>query len=539
MAKRPTKVNSTGTKRPYVRKNTGGAGSINASTIHDGAQTYYRQTRTSEVLGNNNLDPKNIVTDYDRWNLVNKSRYFVENIPIFKSIVEDIATYAVGEAYLPIYQGSNKEWGDKAREWLVKWYDSADAFGGDFHTCLWLASCALDRDGDIFLQLTYAENGIYPQINLIPCHRISTTDKVVQSGTFAGKNVYDGVILNARNRPIGYNVLVNGDGGEFGGINSNNGNATKQASVQLSTNNVLCLYEPKYPIQMRGYPTLSSCIPDLLSYKDIREYEIEAIKQAAAISIIEKNPIGGVLPGQYQFGMSSSLSNGQDPNQPMYWKYYNGGTVRYFGSNDPNSGLEQMKNDRPGNLTQTFLREHLLKGAMASIGLPLEMAFDMSGLNSANTRAILAKVDRKLLQRQTTLYKMWSRSIKYALAVAIKQGFLPPNDEWYKWTCTYPKSPSIDLGRDSKTDIDLLRVCGNTLGDIFGKNGEQFEDKTRQRIAEVKFIMDECKKSNVPFDLVYSISPNPPTAGSTESAIENPEKSATPTDNTNTNETDQ
>ena len=152
-----------------------------------------------------------------------------------------------------------------------------------------------------------------------------------------------------------------------------------------------------------------------------------------------------------------------------------------------------MKNDRPGDLTQTFLKDHVLRGAFASIGWPLEIGWSMDGLNSANTRAILAKVDRKLLQRQSTLFRVWKRVVTYAVAKAIKLGYLPANKDWYKWTCTYPKSPSIDLGRDVKSSIDLYKIGGTTLSDIYGENGEDWQSKVYQKIFERKFLQASCK----------------------------------------------
>jgi hypothetical protein len=118
---------------------------------------------------------------------------------------------------------------------------------------------------------------------------------------------------------------------------------------------------------------------------------------------------------------------------------------------------------------------------------------------------ILSKVERKLKKRQKTLTKAWYRIITYAIAKAIKSGYLKQNEEWYKFIPTYPKSPSIDLGRDSKNEIDLLRISANTLTNILGKNGEVFEDTVTKRVSEVKRIMDECEKQGVPFELVYNM----------------------------------
>ena len=451
------------------------------ATVHEGAQYNYKVIRRSEIFENNNADPKIIVNQSSRNTLVNKSRHFYENVAPLKAAVDEIASYAVGAGFTPIYEGQDAEWGIKATEWLQNWYRICDPIGYDLTTDLWMSSTALDRDGDVLLYLTKAADGKYPKISFVPAHRIAYKDnsKTIEEGPFKGYEVYDGVVCD-ENRPIGYSIELEDNKYEV-----------------LSAVDAMMLFEPKYPLQLRGFPAIAASITNWTDFKDINEFEREAIKQAAAISLIEKNQVGGVLPGQFQFATSQSFSGPDGSSQPVFYKYYNGGTVRYFGSNDPNSGVEQMKNDRPGDLTQTFIKDHILRGAFSNLGLPIEMAFDMSGMNSANTRAILSKVKRKLITRQNTLVRTARRISIYGLASAIKLGFLPPNKDWYKFSFVLPPSPSIDMGRDSNADINYYKIAGTTLSDIWGEDGSNWERKIKQYCYELKRIDEIAKEQGI------------------------------------------
>lgn len=487
------------TKRSdYWKKFNKTSPSKKATTIHEGVSSFPRRVRTSNIYNNYNQDAKDIITDYDRATLANKARFFIENNGLVRSSIEEIATYSVGQSFAPVFGGEDKEWGELATEWLNKWMQSADLYGNDFQTVLWMTSVALDRDGDLGCVLTAANNGSYPLINLVPCHNIASKEDEVTSGPYTGYKIHDGVIYTQANLPIAYNV-----------IGSTSGSQTVEYT--LSKKNMMLVAEPRYVNQVRGYSSLASSLNSLIDYRDIVDFEKEAIKQASSIALIEKNEQGGANIEDELWGNTGSFSNGvTGETQPIYWKYYDsgGGIVRYFGSNDPGAGIEQIENNRPGADTAKFLKDHVLRTIYNSLNWPLELSYDMTGMGSAAARATLAKVERKLKRRQATLTKMWKRVVTYVVAKAIKSGFLPSNDEWYKWSPTYPAKPSIDLGKDTKSDLDLLRVGGTTLSAILGKNGEQFKQTISQRIAENKYIIDECAKAGIPVEMVTMSNPN-------------------------------
>ena len=461
------------------------------NAIHEGAKPFFHLQRTSEVFGNYTGDSTDFLSKYDRNQLTNKARYFYENVGAVKGAIDEIATYSVGgDAWLPHYLGRNpKEFGTIAEQWINDWFNINDVAGTPFIYNLWLASIALDRDGDVLLHLTYGADNEYPMIEFIPCNHIGSKTNTVEGGPFDGYDVIDGVIVNENFRPIGYNIIHDT-------LNPDDG------STQVTTEDSLLTYEPRYFGQLRGYSALGTALAEIADYRDIKDAEKEGIRQLSSIAFQEHNEQGGLLPGDIQSGNYSTASVG------LFHKYYNNGTIRYFGSTNPNNGIKQVENNRPGTNTSLFLKDHILRSAFNSIGWPLELSWDMQGLNSANTRAILAKAERKLKQRQATLKRLWTRVVWYGLAKAMKLGLLPQDVDGRKFEPVEPKVPSIDIGRDVKNDLELLKVCGTTLTDIHGKNADRFPEKMQRRVSEVRSIMDECEKQKVPIEYVFNPSNN-------------------------------
>lgn len=462
--------------------------------IHEGAIRYNRQFRSSEVIGNYNQDIDKLISNNDRIELVNKSRFLTENVSFIKTAIEQLSSYCVGDSFLPLFTGDNTKKGAETISWLSNWFDILDLYNNNINQLLTIVSNSIDEDGDIGILLTSASDGKYPKIQLIPSHQIRTVEDIISTGIFKNYRCIDGVIVNENKLPIGYNIIT-----------------SNEESVQVSVQDMLLIFESKKSGQLRGFPSISAVIHDIQDFRDIKDFEREAIKQASSISLIEKNPIASQDPGMQQFGNSTTTNNKSDSN--IYYQYMKGGMIRYFGSNDPNCSIEQMVNNRPGADTVNFINNYLLKGIFSCIGIPYEIVFDLQGLSGANTRAILTKFERKIVQRQILLYKVWKRISIYGIAKAMKYNYVSKHNEWYMVEPTFPKLPSIDIGRDIKSEIDLYKIGGNTLSDMYGKNGLDWESKVKQKIKERVFIEKMCKESNVDINSIQMLTPNGNTPG--------------------------
>ena len=180
-----------------------------------------------------------------------------------------------------------------------------------------------------------------------------------------------------------------------------------------------------------------------------------------------------------------------------------GGTIRYVRGGSGND-IKMSTTTRPSP-AWIGLMDHLERSALAAIGWPKEYALDMSSLGGATARAILNKCQYSIDERQDDLYPVALRIILWALAVAAKNGSIPPlPDDWYLWEFQLPGELSVDDGNDRSNDRDDLRAGLSTKRRIYGRRGQNWETEAAQRLKEVDQLFAAAQtlatRFSVPFE---------------------------------------
>jgi capsid protein len=423
--------------------------------------------RPFEVMTVNTIAQE--VNQYDWFRLLSDSRKLYCNLGPVTGAIDDKATYAVGRAWNAKYCGKDKKWGKKAEQWVNEmWYPMADARGPmfDFKTDLFLQSVSIDRDGEIYIYLTASPDG-WPQIQLLPAHMIgdrNNTDTVVRSGPYSGLRTIQGVVTNDVGQAVAYHVL----------------GQTPEGDTYISARDLIQVFDPRWADQVRGFPVFMHALLDLKDLRQIQGYEKIAAELMSSIGILEWNEQGApdldpaaVLRGQQFIGSQPlpAVTIEQIPG---------GGNIKYMRSQS-GSKIEQLKNERPSVQLDAFM-DRLIRNACVGAGWPFELTWDASKLGGANVRLLIAKAMRAVEDRQDLLRPVAKRCVGYAVAKAIKEGLLPPNDEWYAWRFTMPARMTADYGRDAKADLADLEAGVTSLSDILGEEGMDIDThiETRQ-----------------------------------------------------------
>jgi hypothetical protein len=402
----------------------------------------------------------------DRLQVVSDSRKLYTNLGPCKGAINDKAMHAIGRSWLPKFDGKDAEWGKAATEWLLeKWYPIADIHGRDFQTALYLLSVGIDRDGDIGTMLTEYEEG-FPAIQIVPSHAIGQRDNAtqVEGGPYDGLRLTDGVALNDVGRAVAYQILgPSKDGSD---------------DTWVSARDFVLLMEPEWADQVRGYPGFMHAILDLKSLRQVQGYERMACEMASSIGIIENNETG--MPDFSDPRIALGGNGGNSTGATMEEKA--GGLWKYFKAGSGGK-LEVFKSERPGDAWDKFMNR-LLRNAMAGIGWPYELVWDISELGGANTRLILASAMHSVADRQELIRPFARRAVGYAISKAIKNGDLAPSDEWWKWGFTMPARMTSDYGRDAKADREDYIIGIKNLEDILAEEGRQLDPHIAARAAE-------------------------------------------------------
>lgn len=466
-------------KRPILY---GPTGKRVRAGLYEGAQP---RLRRSTVIGSNYAnDTSKLLSEYDRTQLLSMGRYLFANCGTLQAAVLEIGTYSVGTAFQPIYAGRDTAWGEEAKTWLEGWFENSDVRGAPFDliTSLFLASVAIDRDGDAACVLTRSVDGDWPFLQWIPSHRIGSRrtyvgDRVTD-GPYQGLRTSHGVIFNAQGRSVAIRVL----GDDTSGADDRD----------ISLRDAVLLFEPLWFDQGRGIPAISAAVRDWQDALDIVSYEKTAIKAGSSIALIEDNEVGSADPGEVQFA--------EEPTEAgvggVFAETFEEGSVRYFRAKS-GAGLKPFEQKRPSSEVRDFLKNTVLRSAFAGLGWPFEFAFDASDLTGPAVRMILGKADRKVRARQRRLISLWMRVVTYALAKAMKSGAISRSDDWLAWDMTLPRMVSIDLGRDGRAAIEGLKSGTTTLSEITGEAGLDWRQVIRQKAVEARAIRDEAARVGV------------------------------------------
>lgn len=453
-------------------------------SLYEGSQPAFTPRR-SQVLPIHTRDAKDDMSPFNWRQLLSTARYLYANVGSVHGAINEIGTYAVGDAWNPRYIGRNGAWGDKAEAWLNRWFKICDVRGEpyDFRTDLFLTSVSTNRCGDSGMILAQTEDE-FPMLQFLPAHRIGqrNAEPTVKAGPYKGLEIYNGVITNPQGRPVAYNILGTARDGS--------------QDQQISARDMQLGFNPRWFDQGRGITALAHAIKDLGDYRDIRDFLKIGLKSEASLALIEHNESGSADTdaGEEHFRQPAAPGAGQ-PYGVVY-EELDGGAIRYFRANS-GANLSALNSRRPSTEAQSFIESQIMRGAYAGLEWPLEFSWNPERLGGANIRLIVKKAERTVANHQKLIGKTFIRAITYGIAKAIKIGSLPYDDDWAAWDADLPAMLSVDAGYTSKSEIDEYKAGFKTLSDVYGERGQDWQTKIRQKIREHRFLLEECAKEGV------------------------------------------
>jgi hypothetical protein len=409
-------------------------------------------------------DISDLVPRVDRIKLQSHARRVYLNFGPIKNAINQRSMYSVGRAYVPIFKGKDKTFGDLATDWLTEsFYPIGDTRGGmhDFKTNLFGWSSAIDVDGEIFILLTETKTG-YPQYQGIPSHRI-TNPWGMAEGPMRGGVLKDGIIYYPSGEAKEY-AFCDKDG---------------RLIEWLAAANVIHLFDPEWQYQGRGLTGLTHCINDCRDIIQSTDWERLAMMQMSSISLIEYNENGG--PDMDDAG--AVLTGDTDTGKGLVVDILQGGSVRHFKSNS-GSKIETLVNNRPGNPFLDF-HDRLLKSAFAGLNWPYAFYNGHGAGGGTAQRTEIAMAQRAIEDRQDLLFYAAKKIVGYAIAKAQKRGDLPASDDWWRWEFSTPPKLTIDDGRITKELETLWRIGAVNMREIVSMRGGTLEGHYRDRAIEI------------------------------------------------------
>jgi len=410
-----------------------------------------------------------------RLEILRKARYFERNNGFVNRLADLFEEYTVGpEGLRMVPVSSNEEWNKKAAEWWAGWCRFPDVSTlMPFGTVQSLMARSWFIDGEIFLIKTRGrerqDQASYPRIELIEGHRVESNP------SFAADDYYqDGIEIDTNGRPKGYWVR--------------RGLTTDTVHSLYPADQVLHLFEPSRPGQLRGISMLYPVMNDLHDLDDLSMLEMDAAKDAAATTNIIKTKTGEVsfddLRRARFAGQGTKANSGGSDN--VRTEYYNDvfkGRAKVMRHGDD---FDQFVSSRPSVATQAYW-EYLLSKVCCGVGISklLVMPYSMQG---TVTRADLDVAATFFRSRSAVMSAVVREIYVYVMGWAtnnVRELSDPPFD-WAKVEARPPRSVNVDVGRNSQALISEYVAGWRTLEEICGELGRDYREVLRQRGQERK-----------------------------------------------------
>lgn len=439
-------------------------------------RTFYRSaSRDAQSLWTTDRldDIDALLPSYDHATLLSGSRNMFANFGPCRAAIFQKANTSVGQAYLPDYIGQNPDWGRAARDWLIgDFYPIADVRGAPYHfrQTLWLDSVALDRDGDFFILLTSHSQSGLPATQHIPANRCCTgphdnDGEPVKKGPYRGAKICNGVIKNRQGRSVAYRFRL-GDGWE------------PRDFTDISARDVRHAFDPEWHDQSRGIPAGAHALRMLRQSLQSHEWEHVALMMLSSIGLIERNPLGAADPDDPGNTLGDDATTAATGDPGLVTQSYAGGTVRYFASSDPHSGIEAINGDRPDQQWERF-QDRTIRFYCEGCPWPYELTWKPGELNGVMVRSIQQRANQIALDRQGVLDGIAGSVISYALYSAGRLGLIPEapsGADLRAWKFRHPPKISIDPGRDTAATIAAIDADVETLKDHVESTGSTLQE---------------------------------------------------------------
>ncbi|MFP3020648.1 MAG: phage portal protein, partial [Wolbachia sp.] len=325
--------------------------------------------------------------------LRSRSRDMVRKNPYAANIIDTIVSNSIGTGIKPQSKARDGEFRKRVQELWLKWTDEADSNGvSDFYGLQALVCRSMIEGGECFVRLRNRklEDGFSVPLQLQVLESEHLDNKTNQ--TLGNGNVIrNGIEFNRLGQREAYYLFKEHPGESMFG-----------ESVRVPANDVLHIYRPLRPGQIRGEPWLSSILLKLYELDQYDDAELVRKKTAAMFAgfITRLDPEANIL-GEAQANEQGVALSGLEP-----------GTMQLL---DPGEDIKFSEPSDVGGSYEAFMRQQLRAIAIGT-GITYEqLTGDLTSVNYSSIRAGLIEFRRRcaMLQHNVIVFQfcrpIWNR----------------------------------------------------------------------------------------------------------------------------------
>lgn len=423
------------------------------------------QTTEREQINMLDSDTYRNVTAFGRRTLETVGRYLYWNCSPIRAGVDEIARLATAD-YMPLFYGKDKGFGKKATEFLYESDKFFDVRGWPYTRQTYLQNLVREvlQDGDQGTLLTEAEGNA--KVQVWRSHRIGAkyqTVSTVIGGKYDGATIIDGVIVNEFGRPLAYAIVPDNYG-------------SNEPFAYPSANDFMLNFLPSTSDALRGYSLLGTSAFDMMDRETSKKWLLMLQMISASYAVEIQNESGKADRAKQLLSAPSTAPDSTTGNaQALPTEVIKPGRIMYFQAGK-NQGIKVVDQNQPGPNVMEFQQE-IIRDSLQSMGWSFDFSHNPTKAGGAQMRIVVEKINARLEEiRGMLLGPVCGRIDPWRIAKAIKAGFLPENDEWFKWSYQGAAELTADRKYESEIDLEEMRSGVATRRKLCGKRGDDKDE---------------------------------------------------------------
>lgn len=462
-------------------------------------------------------DTRQYLDRHTRHEVRRRVEWLFQSFGVVKEAVRGIARLTVGKGICLTLNTDDEEWNALAEADFESWAmapNRCDLAGRrNFYEIQAHAVSQRVKVGEFFS--AFAKN---PRWNDEPCLQLFDPMEIETPGDrLNDPYVIDGVKMDPHHCPIEYyHRKLNGQFGE------------------IPASEMIHWYHADETNQVRGISDFAQAVAPLADAKELVKIVSKTAKQNSAIGLHIKKMVKkggqGAFDAVRTLGQRNRVNQGEAPGpdrkapgadpDPAYERLVGGGAIIYT---DEQGDAKFLQPNSPSPLVEPFITKVLMRDGLSSTGMPAEVFWDCSQLNSANQRAVFARAEnttsilgdgaigrlcnpsatRFLQHRMDTgkLRRPKLRVITYGEKGEAIESWIPDTENnWMsclEWQL--PARLTIDNGREATAEINQLDKGIETLASINDRRGRGWRPMVKQWFREFAYAARCAQEAGVPW----------------------------------------
>lgn len=423
---------------------------------------------------------------FERLELLKAGRDLEDNNPIVRSILLKFSQYALGN-FRYMSRTGDKVLDQAYEDYWNSWCKRADFFGRhSFHALSHLAMRSVLRDGDVGFVIT-RERSIGGEVDPESDLRLQAVEADRIGGMFdnpvSNQSYIAGMKFDEHGRTEAYKVYRRTQGNFY----------TDPQDIPASS--FVLIYDPLRLDEVRGRSHLASVVNYCKDLQETMDAENLAVKNAAFRVMTISNPTGAADDPASYFNQAQTDSYGNTMNFEAMQK----AQINYLPTG---SEMKMFESNRPSSAFQGYV-DLIVHMIALAFNLPFGFCYDLSKLGGPTVRLEMALASRTFRRWQSIFEDRFFDKIKnLVIADGIARGKIPPSKSFSKGKWIYPSDPTIDVGRDSVSNISMFKSGLMTAAEVYGSKGEDYEEAIRQRAFEAKYAKDLADEMEIPIEAI-------------------------------------